>query len=112
MIDLHVHSKFSDGTDSIDDILKIVKEKNIPTIALTDHDTTYGVVEIKEKAKLNNINVIPAVEISSVSNGHIIHILGYNIDVLNSQLQDLLSVISNYYNQTFLEHYNYLFKNN
>ncbi len=112
MIDLHVHSKFSDGTDSIDDILKIVKEKNIPTIALTDHDTTYGVVEIKEKAKLNNINVIPAVEISSVSNGHIIHILGYNIDILNSQLQDLLSIISNYYNQTFLEHYNYLFKNN
>lgn len=111
MIDLHIHSRFSDGTDSIDDILNIVKEKNIPAIALTDHDTTYGVKEIQEKAKKENIKVIPAVEISSVSNGHIIHVLGYNIDIENNQLQELLSINSNYYEKTFLEHYNYLYKN-
>ncbi|HCX61420.1 PHP domain-containing protein [Sedimentibacter sp.] len=112
MIDLHIHSKFSDGTDSIDDILKIVQEKNIPTIALTDHDTTYGIAEITEKAIIENITVIPAVEISSVSNGHLIHILGYNIDVSNSQLQDMLSLICDYFNKSFLEHYNWLLKNN
>lgn len=112
MIDLHIHSKFSDGTDSIDDILKIVKEKNIPAISLTDHDTTYGVKEIIEKAAKESIQVIPGVEISSISNGHIIHILGYNINIENSRLQDMLSVIGNYFTETFLEHYNYLYKNN
>ena len=112
MIDLHIHSKFSDGTDSIDEILKIVKEKNIPAISLTDHDTTYGVREIIEKAAKENIQVIPGVEISSVSNGHIIHMLGYNIDIENSQLQDMLSILGNYFTKTFLEHYNYLYKNN
>ncbi|MGD9569260.1 MAG: PHP domain-containing protein [Sedimentibacter sp.] len=112
MIDLHIHSRFSDGTDTIDDIIKIAKEKNIPAIALTDHDTTYGVNEIIRKAKNENIIVVPGVEISSVSNGHLIHILGYNIDIKNSQLQELLNKIGNYFTETFLEHYSYLFKNN
>lgn len=112
MIDLHIHSRFSDGTDTIDDIIKIVKEKNIPAISLTDHDTTYGIKEITEKVKNENIIVVPGVEISSVSNGHLIHMLGYNIDINNSQLQELLSLIGNYFKETFIEHYSYLVKNN
>ncbi len=112
MIDLHIHSKFSDGTDSIDDIVKIVKGKNIPVMALTDHDTTYGIAEITDKASKENIRIIPAVEISSVSNGHLIHILGYNIDILNTQLQELLNINCSYFNQLFFEHYNWLYKNN
>lgn len=112
MIDLHIHSRFSDGTDTIDEIIKIAKEKNIPALALTDHDTTYGVKEITEKAGKENIIVIPSVEISAVSNGHLIHILGYNIDINNSQLQQLLELIGNYFIETFCEHYNYLLKNN
>lgn len=112
MIDLHIHSKYSDGTNSIDEILEIVKNKNIPAIALTDHDTTFGIKEIIEKGKKENIQVIPGLEISSVSNGHIIHILGYNIDIENTQLQALLTIIGNYYNETFYEHYNWLYKNN
>lgn len=112
MIDLHIHSKFSDGTDSIDDIVKIVKGKNIPAIALTDHDTTFGTSEMIEKAGRKNIIAIPAVEISSVSNGNLIHILGYNIDIRNDQLQQLLSTICSYFNETFYEHYSWLLKNN
>lgn len=112
MIDLHIHSRFSDGTDSIDDILKIAKEKNIPALSLTDHDTTYGIKEMLEKAKKENIKVVPGVEISSVSNGHIIHILGYNIDIENNQLQELLTKIGKYFTETFLEHYDWLYRNN
>lgn len=112
MIDLHIHSVFSDGTNSIDEIVKIAKNKNIPAFALTDHDTTYGVKEIIAKANLENIKVIPAVEISSVSNNHLIHILGYNIDINNSQLKELLNIIGNYFKESFYEHYHYLFKNN
>ncbi|MGB4438558.1 MAG: PHP domain-containing protein [Sedimentibacter sp.] len=111
MIDLHIHSKYSDGTDSIDEIIKIAKGKNIPALSLTDHDTTFGVAEMIEKAKFENIKAIPGVEISSVSNGHLIHVLGYNIDITNSQLQDLLKKIGNYFNKTFLEHYTWLQKN-
>ena len=111
MIDLHIHSKYSDGTDSIDEIIKIAKGKNIPALSLTDHDTTFGVAEMIEKAEIENIKAIPGVEISSVSNGHLIHVLGYNIDITNSQLQNLLKEIGNYFNKTFLEHYTWLQKN-
>lgn len=112
MIDLHIHSRFSDGTDTIDDLLKIAEDKNLPALALTDHDTTLGVKEIMEKGSKENINVVPGIEISSVSNNRMIHILGYNIDVENSQLQELLNIINNYFNETFFEHYSYLLKNN
>lgn len=112
MIDLHIHSRYSDGTDSIDDILNIVKEKDILALALTDHDTTYGVKEMQGKAKKANIRVLPAVEISSVSNGHIIHVLGYNINIENNQLQELLSIINDYFIKMFNEHYSWLYKNN
>lgn len=111
MIDLHIHSKYSDGSNSIDEIIEIAKDKKIPAIALTDHDTTYGVAKIMEKAEKESIQVIPAVEISSVSNGHLIHILGYNIDIKNTQLQDLLSKIGRHFNESFLEHYSWLQKN-
>jgi predicted metal-dependent phosphoesterase TrpH len=112
MIDLHIHSIFSDGTDTIDDIIKIAKSKNIPAIALTDHDTTYGIIEATEKAKNENIDVIPGVEISSVSNGRLIHMLGYNIDINNNQLQELLNIICKYFTESFIEHYSYLLRNN
>ena len=35
MIDLHIHSRFSDGTDTIDDLLKIAKNKSLPDLTLT-----------------------------------------------------------------------------
>lgn len=111
MIDLHIHSKFSDGSDSIEDIVNIVHIKNIPAISLTDHDTTLGVSEIIKKAKEKNIEVVPGVEISSVSNGYLIHILGYNIDIENKQLQDLLSIIKNYFIKLFYDQYHWLKKN-
>ncbi len=111
MIDLHIHSIFSDGTDSIDEILNIASGKNISAISLTDHDTTYGIPEIIKKAADKKIKIIPGVEISSVSNNQLIHILGYNIDINNSQLQDFLNIIGNYFTNFFCEQYSWLHKN-
>lgn len=111
MIDLHIHSMFSDGTDSVDDIINIVKAKNITAISLTDHDTTFGIADIISKAENENIKIIPGIEISSVSNSHMIHILGYNIDIKNSQLQGLTKIIGEYYKKCFCEQYNWLKKN-
>ena len=39
MIDLHIHSNASDGTDSPDELLQNIKTAGIKTFALTDHDT-------------------------------------------------------------------------
>ena len=37
--DLHIHTNYSDGIHSIEEVVKFVKEKKIKVIAITDHDT-------------------------------------------------------------------------
>lgn len=90
MIDLHVHSHYSDGTDSLEQLIDIAKERNVSEFALTDHDTIRGLSPAIELARQNNINIIPGIEVSGVSGKSSIHILGYMVDYENSQLLDFI----------------------
>lgn len=78
MIDMHIHSWFSDGQHSPTEIVKMLKEKNVRIFSLTDHDTFLGIKEAKEEAEKNNILFIPGIELSTEYNGINLHILGYN----------------------------------
>ena len=49
--DLHVHSVFSDGTDTPKEIVKKAKKLNIKAVALTDHNTTSGLYEFEKAGK-------------------------------------------------------------
>lgn len=49
MIDLHTHSTSSDGTYSPSELIKYAKEKGLGVLALTDHDTTGGILEAQEE---------------------------------------------------------------
>ncbi len=42
MIDLHLHSSASDGTDTPADLVRLAVDAGVTTLALTDHDTTAG----------------------------------------------------------------------
>jgi len=42
MIDLHVHSKYSDGSNTIEEILRLADRLNLTQIAITDHNTLEG----------------------------------------------------------------------
>jgi 3',5'-nucleoside bisphosphate phosphatase len=42
VIDLHLHSNASDGTDDPDDVVRLAVDAGVTTLALTDHDTTAG----------------------------------------------------------------------
>lgn len=91
MIDLHIHSHYSDGTNSLDELVDILKSKNITTFSLTDHDTVRGIIPMIQKSKKYDMTIVPGVEISSSIDDEILHILGYNIDYNNNQLKDFLS---------------------
>ncbi len=97
MIDLHIHSHYSDGTNSIQELIDILKFKKITTFSLTDHDTVLGVVPIIQEAEKNSIIVVPGVEISASINDEVLHILGYNIDFNNNQLKEYLNSITSTY---------------
>lgn len=63
--DLHCHTKLSDGTMGIDDLIILAKNSGVTTLAVTDHDCLAGTVRAELIGKRHGINVIPAVEFSS-----------------------------------------------
>ena len=63
--DLHCHTKLSDGTLGIDDLIILAKNSGITTLAVTDHDSLAGTVRATIIGERHGINVIPAVEFSA-----------------------------------------------
>lgn len=92
--DLHIHSNYSDGTNSPKELVEMAKRNNVSALALTDHDSIDGISEAQEAASINGVKVIPAVEISTSIDGVKIHILGYNIDCNNCNLKKYLKSMS------------------
>ncbi len=65
MIDLHVHTKISDGSLTITEIVKLAKVKGIRHLAITDNDTTKGLREAAKIGIQTGVNIIPGIEISA-----------------------------------------------
>ena len=64
MIDLHLHSKFSDGTDSPTELIDKALNLKLKAIALTDHDTIAGLEEFLSCGSEKGMRVIPGIELS------------------------------------------------
>ncbi|MHB8871164.1 MAG: PHP domain-containing protein [Candidatus Doudnabacteria bacterium] len=88
-IDLQIHTTFSDGKNTPEEIIEMAVENNVKVISVTDHDSIKGVSGIISLGKTNNIIVIPGVEIATGYKDKALHILGYNIDPQNKELQEL-----------------------
>jgi len=78
--DLHIHSYFSDGCFSVQDILKMAKEQSLSCIAFTDHDSVGAYLESDGFKDILGLEIIPAVEVTTEYNSKEVHILGYFID--------------------------------
>lgn len=82
MIDLHMHTKNSDGTDEVIDILKKAEEKKLTCISITDHNTVDAYCEL-ENINIKNYysgDMIVGVELNTKVLNIPIEILGYNFD--------------------------------
>src|SRR5919199_637500 len=79
-IDLHTHSLYSDGTFTPAQVMELAQERDVSTVALTDHDTTAGLREAAEAGAANGVEFVPGVEFSTVYNGEGVHILCYFMD--------------------------------
>ncbi len=77
--DLHCHTRLSDGTLGIEDLINFAKKKGLETIAITDHDCLAGTVRSKIIGARHGIQVIPGVELSATDekNEKNVHILCY-----------------------------------
>jgi len=87
-IDLHAHTNYSDGELSPDELIKLAIKNNIGILAITDHDTIEGVKNITYKP--DNIQIINGIELSAKIDVGTMHILGYDIDIQNKDLNNKL----------------------
>lgn len=77
--DLHCHSKLSDGSQGIEDIIAMSKKMNLNFVAITDHDTMSSHSRAKIVGDRYGVQIIPAVEFSAFDyqRGRRVHILCY-----------------------------------
>jgi hypothetical protein len=94
--DLHTHTIFSDGSYSPEELVAMAKNIGLVYFAITDHDTIDGVKYLYENGIYSDrgIKFIPGVEFSANNADHDIHIVGYNIDIYNGALSDMINEIS------------------
>ncbi len=80
--DLHCHTKISDGSLGIEDLIGIAKRRGLSAISVTDHDTTAGATRAVIIGKRQNIQVIHGVEFSTMdtARGNQAHLLCYLCD--------------------------------
>ncbi len=76
-VDLHMHSSASDGVYSPGELVAKVAGAGLSAFALTDHDTINGLTEASVAAGKHNIELVPAVEVSTMIDSREVHILGY-----------------------------------
>lgn len=89
--DLHIHSTYSDGTNTPEELVDLAVKNGVSVLALSDHDTLDGIERMAKAAAIAGIENIPAVEISTSVDGLRIHVLGYFIDTTNKNLRGYLS---------------------
>ena len=94
--DLHMHTTYSDGKLTPEELIAAAKAAGLRYIAITDHDTVDGVAHLYENNYLpcKGIRIIPGLEFSAHHPTQEIHILGYNIDIYNRELVDKLNDVS------------------
>jgi predicted metal-dependent phosphoesterase TrpH len=89
-VDLHVHTHYSDGSFSPEEVVMRAKEMGFTAIGIADHDEVGGINEAIWIGHSHGIEIVPAVELTSGCDGKEIHLLGYLIDHHHRELRERL----------------------
>jgi predicted metal-dependent phosphoesterase TrpH len=92
-LDLHVHTTASDGLWTPARVVQEALSRGLRYLAITDHETTQGVLEAAAHARGTPLEVIPGVEISVGGPEEEIDLLGYFIDPLHPELLRMLEAM-------------------
>jgi predicted metal-dependent phosphoesterase TrpH len=86
--DLHLHTNFSDGTFTPEELVLNAQKVGLACIALTDHDTVEGCARAGTAAAAVQMEFIPGAELTAEHDDTEVHILGYFLDTQNRTLLD------------------------
>lgn len=91
--DLHCHSRYSDGTLSVDALVTLAATRGVKLLALTDHDEVSGLAEARAAAQNCNVQLVSGVEISTQWQGISVHVVGLRLDETAPELLAALAHI-------------------
>jgi predicted metal-dependent phosphoesterase TrpH len=84
--DLHLHTNFSDGTFTPEELVLQAQKSGLACIALTDHDSVEGCARAAAACAAVNLDFIPGAELTAEHDDIEVHILGYFLDITNATL--------------------------
>ncbi|GGO77672.1 PHP domain-containing protein [Nocardioides deserti] len=90
-IDLHTHSRASDGTQPPGDLVRAAAAAGLDVLAITDHDTADGWAEAEAAAHEVGIELVRGMEVSTRHHGRGVHLLAYLPDPTYPPLVEQLS---------------------
>ncbi|MEM3881300.1 MAG: PHP domain-containing protein, partial [Candidatus Bathyarchaeia archaeon] len=104
IIDLHIHSKQSDGALTVEEIFKEAKRRNIGFMSITDHDSIDCQPAAIEAAAKAGIRYVSGVELNVTFSHQRYHqgksisldFLGYQFDVEDKALKTKLGQMARY----------------
>jgi predicted metal-dependent phosphoesterase TrpH len=86
-IDLHTHSRYSDGSLSPTELVALAAQRQVQLLALTDHDTLAGCAEAAQACAERHIDFLYGSELTALWRGREIHIVGLRLDPDSSVLK-------------------------
>jgi predicted metal-dependent phosphoesterase TrpH len=93
MIDLHIHSTFSDGSETPAELVELALAAGVRALALTDHDNVQGVPAFFAACRQRRLAGLSGVEISAEVPRGTLHILGLGIDPAHRELNEKLGLV-------------------
>lgn len=79
LADLHIHSLYSDGTLTPEEILALAAAAGVSHLAITDHDTLEGARRLAQLPIPDGLALFTGVELDALEDGLNYHILGYGV---------------------------------
>lgn len=89
-VDMHIHSIYSDGTYTPEEIVRHAIADGAGLIAVCDHNAIQGALEVQPFAETAGLTCIPGVEIDAIWQGLDVHVLCYGADFENRFLRDII----------------------
>jgi len=80
VIDLHSHTLHSDGDRSPAQLFAEAKTAGVEVLAVTDHDTVFGLEECRVASEAAGVRLVTGIELSCELHGREVHLLGHFID--------------------------------
>src|SRR5437762_14239879 len=84
--DLHLHTIFSDGTYTPEELAGRARQLGLAAVAVTDHDTVEACDRMSAACQPAGLEFVPATELTAEFDDNELHLLGYFIDTQNPRL--------------------------